>query len=912
MLTAPASCSTNEHYRPDEGWPGVSPEASHAAFPLDRQPGQLDCWPRDEHGRVASCDHEIRVLSKKNDLNCLGLDLVDQQGELPGACERSCCDDPFCPFWQVDQEQRCWHGAGLKCTSRLGWGPEWKASGAMRLQRGHVRVLKNLTGYRVLGLTRVFRENEYATEGESLEECRNMCYSNLRCTYWQLGYDGCRLEWTGDQVGFPLTVRNVVFSPEGRDVGEYIQHWCPHKSEVVGAKGQTATLPEEEGFLRKWFVHTGMNVSKGSPVVELEVNGRQHVVRADGPGTIVQQLDLQVGERVSLGEALIVTSPFLVVGAGQHGVYTEHGGHFKRYTVPLGAKFRRGDTLVVLELDGKEEEVKARESGIMLRRSQFKIGDILLPRAVVAVYASEVGAPPPGSGLRRLITASIYAGSSVATLFLCLLCTCVSVRRYRQRREDRAHQYSSLMVAQYKSGFDQTAAVIQKKDPQPQQEVGDASRAPATYMVGGHNMMTMSSHVSPNHNMMGTRHMGGSPFESSLTTVLAASPKVQTAPKMAGASMTDAWKYTSADSFQEMLLSGAVKFLKGTSLIAMFEAGDRIERQQELPEKAFWRPTEALENLRKSGNTIQFFLHAVSYRWLDDDHPDKDRDIIEIVVTCVRLAMEARKTLRFDNPDVAVFWDFACLPQEPRSEDEYRFFKTGLKFSNIIYGHQLSAVWMITDGPETDGFPYDQSGWCHFEASVSALTKGNFSRLDLSRNSCHYFTYQKLAMAARAYRPPPSTPERFSQELAQLFFTMEGDAVAVLKLYTSTFTTAASSTSRMEYSNLNWGPAEASVLAEALPRFRGCEALILFENPLEDEGMEVLAPAACSLPSLKVLNVMGCLIGDRGAGALAALIAKAPALEVLYANDNRMRNAAVEQLRAAWAATGKEIGNLIV
>merc|ERR1719330_1057663 len=84
--------------------------------------------------------------------------------------------------------------------------------------------------------------------------------------------------------------------------------------------------------------------------------------------------------------------------------------------------------------------------------------------------------------------------------------------------------------------------------------------------------------------------------------------------------------------------------------------------------------------------------------------------------------------------DIAVFWDFGSLPQKPRSDDEDKRFREGLGSCDMLYGHEISNVWVQTRLP--DGFKgasYTNSGWCSFEAGVSAILKDDARRVDLGQ-----------------------------------------------------------------------------------------------------------------------------------------------------------------------------------
>ena len=60
----------------------------------------------------------------------------------------------------------------------------------------------------------------------------------------------------------------------------------------------------------------------------------------------------------------------------------------------------------------------------------------------------------------------------------------------------------------------------------------------------------------------------------------------------------------------------------------------------------------------------------------------------------------------------------------PRTPEETASFKAGLRASNIWYGHAATVCWLQTQMPVGfDGAPYERSGWCFVEASISAVIK---------------------------------------------------------------------------------------------------------------------------------------------------------------------------------------------
>lgn len=59
--------------------------------------------------------------------------------------------------------------------------------------------------------------------------CRNWCYSNIDCQYWQYSKEGCFVEDNLFRAEYPLTVPSGATYVTNNEfqLGEYIQHYCP-------------------------------------------------------------------------------------------------------------------------------------------------------------------------------------------------------------------------------------------------------------------------------------------------------------------------------------------------------------------------------------------------------------------------------------------------------------------------------------------------------------------------------------------------------------------------------------------------------------------------------------------------------------------------------------------------------------
>jgi len=96
---------------------------------------------------------------------------------------------------------------------------------------GTYRVLKNLKGLQVMGLTNVFSASQFKDANIAPAHCRFYCIASLACQYWQYStVSGCWVEELG-AVQYPLTDTPGASNqntPEALAIidGEYIQHLC--------------------------------------------------------------------------------------------------------------------------------------------------------------------------------------------------------------------------------------------------------------------------------------------------------------------------------------------------------------------------------------------------------------------------------------------------------------------------------------------------------------------------------------------------------------------------------------------------------------------------------------------------------------------------------------------------------------
>ena len=233
-------------------------------------------------------------------------------------------------------------------------------------------------------------------------------------------------------------------------------------------------------------------------------------------------------------------------------------------------------------------------------------------------------------------------------------------------------------------------------------------------------------------------------------------------------------------------------------------------------------------------------------------------------------------------------------------------FVLGLRASNIWYGHAHALTWVQPQLPEGfDGTSYADSGWCFVEASLSSVIKGAAKRVDLGKFTADELfdpgVFLAIEKCASGTRPPVCLPSRVGSMLQEKSFFARADVDTVAKLYRDFFEAVVPWRRELVLSRLQWGPAEAMELAEALPSFVRLSTLNLNGNQIKDEGFGAICEAVQSNKETKLATLW---IGDNGIGpagakSLAALVAASPSLSLLYASGNPLGEEGEAALREA-------------
>eukprot|EP00747_Dinoflagellata_sp_TGD_P169124 gnl/TRDRNA2_/TRDRNA2_197257_c0_seq1.p1 gnl/TRDRNA2_/TRDRNA2_197257_c0~~gnl/TRDRNA2_/TRDRNA2_197257_c0_seq1.p1 ORF type:complete len:418 (+),score=57.77 gnl/TRDRNA2_/TRDRNA2_197257_c0_seq1:83-1336(+) len=226
-------------------WTMWTPYVVHAAWEMGEN-GAVNCW----NTKVL-----LDVAEGWED-NCLGLEAKHTLGD-EASCKDQCWRDVGCPVWQWNNGSRywgCWWGYGdRRCR---GGAPRMrdngKVTGGQRLQHGIVRIRANLHGVEAFGLFDVGKYHDGDTK-LALNRCKALCYSDVHCTIWLYGQDGC---WVERSPRYKFDGRLKNNTPWARTMlgGEIVEHWCPERPKK---KKKSAADP--------LLARVGVEVSKDSP-----------------------------------------------------------------------------------------------------------------------------------------------------------------------------------------------------------------------------------------------------------------------------------------------------------------------------------------------------------------------------------------------------------------------------------------------------------------------------------------------------------------------------------------------------------------------------------------------------------------------------------------------------------------------
>eukprot|EP00931_Biecheleriopsis_adriatica_P107018 TRINITY_DN81361_c0_g1_i1.p1 TRINITY_DN81361_c0_g1~~TRINITY_DN81361_c0_g1_i1.p1 ORF type:complete len:432 (+),score=67.28 TRINITY_DN81361_c0_g1_i1:29-1324(+) len=249
---------------PGPTWPGRTAQESNQAWPSGAQPMSLVAWPKKD-GLAAPC-WKVKTLEDTatgwQGGSCHGMTEISASSEEE--CAKLCNGNTNCAVWEFTTSSKCLQGTSLQCDD-AGTSSSMLV-GSQRLQHGDIRVLKDMTGWEVLGLRPLGMGTSNDRE-QQIKNCKLYCYSMLTCEYWLFGEEGCSIDDTTPRpdgsisaAEFPLTLtgatRDSTFA-HSVVAGEYIQHICPPKSGSEELGGAPASSSSSSGVPLVWIAAGG-------------------------------------------------------------------------------------------------------------------------------------------------------------------------------------------------------------------------------------------------------------------------------------------------------------------------------------------------------------------------------------------------------------------------------------------------------------------------------------------------------------------------------------------------------------------------------------------------------------------------------------------------------------------------------
>jgi len=367
------------------------------------------------------------------------------------------------------------------------------------------------------------------------------------------------------------------------------------------------------------------------------------------------------------------------------------------------------------------------------------------------------------------------------------------------------------------------------------------------------------------------------------------------------------------DALLESVTSGAVAPIRGRYLAKLWESnckwvfggvtdnvghkvdgwvwhgrGERLLRREELPAEAFFSPSELRRLVTALGDDYWVLFVALSYRWLSETHPDPDAVHLRKVGQISRLYL-GHHGIVGENPhwlsplvkafvnagltakeaDFALFWDYGSLflpPRKPQDDDVSLASSTA---SSVWYGHAYTICWQAPEVPTAaaDAIAaagrapgYSDSGWTYAEAAMAAVVKADNRRLDLSKTTeravriC-YSGYGDLSLDAvcgMPRLPPPSMTEMRRLLSDEKGFGRAEDMETVCSIYEDFFSQVTAIVPALAFTSV--GPKEGARLSEVLASFTQLTTLDVSIGNLEGRGLNRLARAVISHPTLQTFG----------------------------------------------------------
>jgi len=317
--------------------------------------------------------------------------------------------------------------------------------------------------------------------------------------------------------------------------------------------------------------------------------------------------------------------------------------------------------------------------------------------------------------------------------------------------------------------------------------------------------------------------------------------------------------YSSPESIYEALENNDTALLKAKWIVEQSRCeGCVLGKRQQLPPEAFWNYKDVFTPNGKFARTVI----AVSHAWLTEFHPDPDGRNLQLIGKCLSFLIPV-------YGDLAVYWDWCSIYQEPRSVEENASFEQALYNSHLWWIHSRVLKLLVTSEPEGSGTtPYHERGWPNFEREVSFMNTHPDSILDLAHFGSACQDFKSTTDICTGKRPPPITPKTLALRLTKKRFGKDSDREIVQRLYQECFMSWISSIKDLNLAMHAYTDEDIASLAGAIRHCGRLQHLDLSANQITNEGAKLLAAAVPRCRRLVHLELQGNNIGAQGIALL--------------------------------------------
>ena len=365
-------------------------------------------------------------------------------------------------------------------------------------------------------------------------------------------------------------------------------------------------------------------------------------------------------------------------------------------------------------------------------------------------------------------------------------------------------------------------------------------------------------------------------------------------------------RYVKPDEALKALESGDVQLISKAWLMGLGREGKPLPRRQDLPKEALVTAADVKAWMAAVPGYIRakvLPIIAISYCWLDPEHPDAEGKQVRMVAEQLEKHFEDFQGERY-FPDYGVFWDWASIYQEHggpgRTPEQYESFKRALTTTmDLWYAHSGTVVFFVTALPEgTTGVrPYKDRGWTTFERCCAELMKPNnpYVEYEADDGDGEYLWNMCLDMGfngdADEGRKMPVAPDTFAVELGKKTFTNNADKDTVAGLYNRLAQNVLAGIEALELDYLVMRPGDGAALAKVISLCTKLREISLSEARRPEVEIQSLfgGVAHSALATVQKLYLCNVELSMGGLHAVMDTIATGamPALRLLDVSENQ-------------------------